>query len=64
METKPGYKTTEFWLSMVAVLVGLFLASGAVPDTHWAVKIAGIVASALAALGYSAARAHLKAGTE
>jgi len=64
MEAKAGYKTTEFWLSMVAVLVGIFLAAGAVPETHWAVKVAGIVASALAALGYGAVRAKIKAGEE
>ena len=28
MDTKPGYKTTEFWLSLLATLLGFLLASG------------------------------------
>lgn len=28
---KPGYKTTEFWLSFAAIIVGAVQASGIVP---------------------------------
>ena len=34
---KPGYKTTEFYLTVAAGVVGAFLSAGIVPDTHWAV---------------------------
>lgn len=57
---KPGYKTTEFYLTLAAVAVGLFLASGALPDTHWAVKLAGFVGSALASMGYAYNRTQSK----
>ena len=30
---KPGYKTTEFWLSTAATVVGLLIASGIIPAT-------------------------------
>ncbi len=29
MDNKPGYKTTEFWMSMIAVGIGAVAASGA-----------------------------------
>lgn len=59
---KPGYKTTEFWLSTVAVIVGLVMASGAIVEGSQAAQIAGFIASALAAMGYSYSRGNTKAG--
>ena len=59
---KPGYKTTEFWLSLLATLLGVFVASGLLADGHWALKAAGLALSGLAALGYGAARAKVKFG--
>ena len=57
---KPGYKTTEFWLSAVAVLLGLAMASGLIPsDSAWDQAV-GLVVSALAAMGYTGARAGVK----
>ena len=33
---KPGYKTTEFWISLAAVIIGSVVASGIVPaDSVW-----------------------------
>lgn len=59
-ELKPGYRTTEFWLSTVACLVGLLLASGALPASGTAVEVVGLIASALSAMGYSIARGKSK----
>lgn len=57
---KPGYKTTEFWLSAAATLVGGVVASGAVAtDGPWNQVIA-LIASALVALGYTGARMSIK----
>lgn len=56
----PGYKTSEFWLNLLAVLLTAFLASGVVTETSNAVKVVGYVLSVLAALGYTAARTSLK----
>lgn len=62
--TKPGYKTTEFWLSMAAVLCGALMASGifeGLGQDHWAVKVVGLATTVLGALGYTAARGIVKA---
>jgi hypothetical protein len=62
-ETKPGYKTTEFWLSLLATLLGFLLASGVmdtVPADGWIAKLIGGVVAVLATLGYSASRAKVK----
>ena len=62
-DTKPGYKTTEFWLSLLATLLGFLLASGvmdAVPAESWIAKLIGGVVAVLATLGYSASRAKVK----
>jgi len=57
---KSGYKTTEFWLSAAATVVGGAVASGYIPtDGPWNQVIA-LVASALVALGYTGARMNLK----
>jgi len=59
---KPGWKTSEAWASFVAVVTGAFAASGLFPDDSAAVRIAGLISSTLAALGYAAARTSLKKG--
>ena len=58
--TKPGFKTTEFWLSTIAVVLGIVLASGAVPDGGIVAQIVGGVLSVLSSLGYTAARTKVK----
>lgn len=57
---RTGYKTTEFWLSLVAMLVGALIASGVLADGGMPLQVAGMVASALAAMGYSSSRAKSK----
>lgn len=62
-EQKPGWKTSEFWLSMGAIIIGGVMASGVLDSLggdHWAVKVVGIVASILGALGYTATRGFVK----
>lgn len=58
MDTKPGYKTTEFWLSLLAVVLPVVMPLLA--DYPVAVQVAGMVVSVLAALGYSKDRTSLK----
>jgi hypothetical protein len=58
--TKPGFKTSEFWLTTLATVVGLLVASGAFVDTSALGKGLALVASALAAAGYSYSRALAK----
>jgi len=59
--TKPGYKTTEFWLSAAAMIISQLYASGVIGEGGTASKIVALVASLLTALGYTAARAKAKA---
>jgi hypothetical protein len=56
----PGYKTTEFWLSLIAVIAGFIAASGALPQGGLAAQIVGGVVSVLGLLGYTASRAQVK----
>lgn len=59
---KPGYKTTEFWLSTVATLIGIAYASGAIsPEgTGTVEKIVAVAASVLVSLGYTVMRTKAK----
>lgn len=60
MEPKSGYKTTEFWLSCGAALVGGLVAADVIPvDGPWG-QVVGLVSAALVALGYTGARLNLK----
>ena len=59
---KPGYKTTEFWMTTGATVVGLAIASGVVPDTGMWPKIVALVVSAFAAMGYTVSRTAVKNG--
>jgi len=57
---KPGYKTTEFWLTAAASVISLLMASGAISDGSALSKIIGVAATALTTLGYSLARGLAK----
>ncbi len=59
-KVKPGYKTTEFWLSAAAAITGLLLASGVVPVDGSSAQIVGLIATALTAMGYSVSRGRAK----
>ncbi len=64
--TKPGCKTTEFWLSLLATLLGFLLASGVMDQAQadsWIARIVGGLVAVLATLGYSASRAKVKSET-
>jgi hypothetical protein len=57
---KPGFNTTEFWLSTLAMVLGVVLASGALPEGGLAGQFVGGVLSVLASLGYTASRTQVK----
>ena len=57
---KTGYKTTEFWLTLFAVILGAVLAAGLVPAEGPWLQIAGVAETALIAMGYTGARMNLK----
>lgn len=60
--TKPGYKTTEFWMTLVATLIGMLYASGVVaPEGTSALeKVVAFVAALLVATGYTVSRGVAK----
>jgi len=60
-EVKPGYKSSEFWLSTVASVIGLLMASGALDGSdNWVTKVIGAAITILTALGYNVGRAKIK----
>jgi hypothetical protein len=59
---KPGYKSTEWYLSLAAVLLGALTTSGLLADGTTAARIAGLAVTLLAALGYTWSRTQVKAG--
>lgn len=57
---KPGYKTTEFWFSIIAaVLSAVYPMLTNMPS---AAKAVGLIMSVLAAIGYSSSRGNAKSG--
>ena len=60
IDPKPGYKTTEFWLSTAVMLFGAIVASGALADDSIAARVIGGIMAVLSQLGYTAARASSK----
>jgi len=54
---KPGYKTTEFWLSVVATLGGAFQPLMVEGNAQ---AIAGTILAALAGMGYVSSRSNIK----
>ncbi len=57
---KSGVKTSEFWLSAAALVVGFLLAAGLFGDTSIWAKLLGVAAQVLTALGYTVVRSSLK----
>ena len=70
METRPGYRTTEFWLSLAAMLLGAAFASGLLacptegcgPTMQAIIRLAGVAATVLGGFGYTVSRGIAKAG--
>ena len=58
--TKPGYKTTEFFLSLGAMVIGALVTSDVFTDGSTGMKISALVSSALVAMGYTGARMNIK----
>lgn len=56
---KPGYKTSEFWLSVAGMVVGAVLGAG-LPEDNIVMKVAGLAGSVLIALGYQVNRSWVK----
>ncbi len=57
----PGWKTSEFWLTTAAQIIGALMASGVITDGGLPDKIIGVAAMLLTTLGYQVARTRAKA---
>jgi hypothetical protein len=57
-----GVRTSEFWLSAAAMLVGLLMSSGLFGPDSLATQALGIAAMILGALGYTVSRTLVKGG--
>ena len=60
---KPGWKTSEFWLTKLAMVLGaaMVIAPLFLPGDHWAIQVAGAILAALSSHGYSSSRGKVKA---
>ena len=58
--TKPGYKTTEFYMSLAALCIGALVAGNVFSDGSTGMKITALISSALVAMGYTGARMNIK----
>ena len=61
MNSKPGIRTTEFWLTLVAMILVNLPSVFMDPAPQW-VMVAGLIGSVLAAMGYGISRAVSKTG--
>lgn len=57
---KPGWKTTEFLLTAIAMIVSILIAGDIFGDETMGGKVLAFAASCLGVLGYSISRAIVK----
>ena len=60
----PGYKTSEFWMKLLATLLTAFYASGVIPTSGTTSQVVAIVATMLGALGYTVVRGAVKTAAQ
>jgi hypothetical protein len=59
-ETKPGYKTTEFWMAIAAFVVSALYGSGVIAEGTALDKALSVGAMILASMGYAVSRGLAK----
>lgn len=63
-DPKPGYKTTEFYLTLIGNLVGILLLAGVFPVDSALGKVLGAASLVLSNLGYGISRAMVKSAAQ
>ena len=58
---KAGYKTTEFWMKVAALVLTVLYSTGTIHTEGTGATIAAITATVLGALGYTVCRTWAKA---
>lgn len=59
VQVKPGWQTSEFWLHLIATILGAIMASG-LPSNSKIVQVSGMGLSLLSVLGYTTGRVIIK----
>lgn len=59
---KSGFKTSEFWLMIVASIFGILMASGIIVEGSIWYQIVGGAIAILSSLGYTWSRTKIKIG--
>ena len=59
----PGIKSSEFWLTLLSIVVGGLISSDLLVESSAAAKVVAIAGSILGALGYTASRTAVKINT-
>jgi hypothetical protein len=57
---KPGYKTTEFWLTLLAMVLSMLFAAGVFGEQSTVYRVLEVGAAVLAGLGYTVTRGGVK----
>jgi hypothetical protein len=57
---KPGFKTSEFWLTLAVIVASYVQTTQALPTDSLITKIVGGAVTILGLLGYTAARTSVK----
>lgn len=57
---KPGYKTTEFWMALAAMIVTYLTSTELGDESTWVGKIIAIAAAVFISLGYGTQRMSVK----
>ena len=60
MESKPGYKTSEWYLTLAAMIVSALMTSGLFTADSTVGQVVGFIGMILAQLGYTVSRAMVK----
>ena len=60
MGAKPGYKTTEFWLSLLGSVLGAIMASDVFDENSKVVQLIGAGLMLLSTMGYTVGRMKVK----
>ena len=60
MGAKPGYKTTEFWLSLLGSILGAVMASDVLDENSKAIQLIGAGLMLLTTMGYTVGRIRVK----
>ncbi len=60
---KAGYKTTEFWFTLVAVILGAGVETGVFPTMGTFIKVIALITTVLSVYGYNYQRTLQKSKT-